>query len=46
VCMEFPPRQFLGDDSNSLTEQPASLAINAAHKAAFPPPITSTSTDV
>jgi hypothetical protein len=44
--MELPPRQILGADSKSLTEQPASLAINAAHSAALPPPMTNTSSDV
>jgi hypothetical protein len=43
--MELPPRQIFGADSNNLTEHPASLAINAAHKAALPPPMTNTSTE-
>jgi hypothetical protein len=45
VCMELPPLQILGADSKSLTEQPASLAIKAAQSAAFPPPMTNTSSD-
>jgi hypothetical protein len=41
--MELPPRHSFGADSRSLTLAPLSLAIKAAHKAAFPPPITRTS---
>src|SRR5690554_3913352 len=43
VCMELPPRHSLGAASNSKTLAPASRAVSAAHKAALPPPITSTS---
>src|SRR3546814_14358987 len=43
VCCEFPPRHSLGADSRIMTLAPASRAISAAHSAAFPPPITSTS---
>ena len=43
VCTELPPRQSRGAASSTHTEAPASRAVNAAHNAALPPPITSTS---
>jgi len=46
VCEELPPRHSLGADSSNVTDAPDSLAINAAHKAALPPPITSTSVKI
>ena len=44
VCCELPPRHACGADSSISTDAPASRAISAAHSAAFPPPMTSTST--
>src|SRR5690625_4562912 len=43
VCCEFPPRHSLGEPSSNITFAPSSRARKAAHKAALPPPITSTS---
>ncbi len=43
VCCELPPRHSLGAASITSTEAPLSLAVSAAHSAAFPPPITITS---
>ena len=45
VCGELPPRQALGAASRSSTDAPASRAVRAAHNAALPPPITSTSSN-
>jgi len=39
----LPPRQARGAASSISTLAPASAAIKAAHKAALPPPMTSTS---
>jgi hypothetical protein len=41
VCCELPPRHSRGAASSSRTLAPASRAISAAHRAALPPPITS-----
>jgi hypothetical protein len=46
VWAELPPRQSRGAASSNITLAPASAAIKAAHKAALPPPITSTSVPI
>ena len=43
VCRLLPPRIARGACSTSSTRAPASRAVMAAHRAALPPPITSTS---
>src|SRR5215510_290673 len=43
VNLEFPPRLASGARSIKATLAPCSAADNAAHSAAFPPPITTTS---
>src|SRR5688500_3668268 len=43
VWIELPPRHSCGAASSISTETPASRAVSAAHSAALPPPITSTS---
>src|SRR5258708_26273274 len=43
VCCELPPRHSRGAASSKRTLAPASRAMSAAHRAAFPPPTTSTS---
>lgn len=44
VKVVFPPRSLSGAHSNTSTLAPLSLADSAAHNAAFPAPITKTST--
>src|SRR4029077_12613153 len=41
----FPPRKAFGACSRSTTEAPASRAVIAAQRPAFPPPTTRTSQD-
>src|SRR6476646_704990 len=43
TCIELPPRHAFGAASSISTDAPASRAISAEHKAALPPPMTTTS---
>src|SRR5690348_12377064 len=43
VCRLLPPRNATGADSTTSTLAPAARALIAAHRAALPPPSTSTS---